>query len=62
MKLDAQALAHQIKPIIMLVVGFVLAILLAGTVAHAARFGIAFLPRMDPMHMASVAVAWWALK
>lgn len=62
MKLDAKALAQQIKSILMLAIGFVLAILLAGTVAHAARLGIAFLPRMDPMHMAYVAVAWWALK
>lgn len=62
MKLDAQALAHQIKSILMLVVGFVLAILLAGTVAHAARFGIAFLPRVEPMSMAYLCVAWWALK
>lgn len=62
MKIDATALANQIRSILMLIVGFVLAILLAGTVAHAARFGIPFLPRMDPMHLAYVCVAYWAIR
>jgi hypothetical protein len=62
MKLDAHALANQVKSLVMLAVGFVLAMLLAGTVAHAARFGIPFLPRMDPMHLAYVCVAYWAIR
>lgn len=62
MKLDAQALAHQIKSILMLVVGFVLAILLAGTVARAAKLGISWGPSVSPMDIAALCVAWWALK
>ena len=62
MKLDAQALANQLRSFLMLAIGFVLAIILAGTVAHAARFGIPFLPRMEPMHLAYICVAYWAIR
>lgn len=58
---DANAIIAQIKSIVMMVVGIVLVILLAGTVARAARIGIP-IPALGAMEMAYVSVAWWALK
>lgn len=58
---DANAIIAQIKSITMLVVGFVLVILLAGTVARAARFGVP-IPSLDPMAMAYIAIAYWAIR
>lgn len=58
----ATTIANQIKSIVMLVVGFVLVLLLAGTVARAARLGIPWLPSLDPMAMAYIAVAYWAIR
>ena len=59
---DATKIANQIRSILMLIVAFVLAILLAGTVARAARLGIPWFPSLDPMHMAYIAIAYWAMK
>ena len=59
---DATAIANQIKSIVMIVVGFVLVLLLAGTVAKAARLGIPWLPSLDPMQMAYICVAYWAIR
>jgi hypothetical protein len=58
---DANAIISQIKSIVMMVVGIVLVILLAGTVARAARIGIP-IPALGAMEMAYVAVAYWAIK
>ena len=59
---DATTIANQIRSILMLVVGFVLALLLAGTVAKAARLGVPWFPALDPMAMAYIAIAYWAMK
>lgn len=59
---DANAIIAQVKSILMLIVGFVLALLLAGTVARAARLGVPWFPSLDPMQMAYLGVAWWAMK
>ena len=59
---DATAIANQIKSIVMIVVGFVLVLLLAGTVAKAARLGVHWLPSLDPMQMAYICVAYWAIR
>lgn len=59
---DATKIANQIRSILMLIVGFVLALLLAGTVARAARLGVPWLPGLDPMAMAYVGVAYWAIR
>jgi hypothetical protein len=59
---DATAIANQIKSIVMIVVGFVLVLLLAGTVAKAARIGVPWLPSLDPMSMAYICVAYWAIR
>jgi hypothetical protein len=58
---DANALISQFRSIVMMVVGLVLIVLLAGTVARAARIGIP-IPALDPMQMAYVAIGYWALK
>jgi len=59
---DVTKFANQIRSILMLIVGFVLALLLAGTVARAARLGIPWLPGLEPMAMAYLAVGYWALR
>ncbi len=59
---DATKIANQIRSILMLIVGFVLALLLAGTVARAARFGVPWFPSLDPTAMAYIAIAYWAMK
>jgi hypothetical protein len=58
---DANALIAQFKSIVMMVVGLVLIVLLAGTVARAARIGIP-VPALDPMQMAYIGIAYWAIK
>lgn len=58
---DATKIANQIRSILMLIVGFVLALLLAGTVARAARLGVP-IPSLDPMAMAYIAIAYWAIR
>lgn len=58
---DVQTIANQIRSILMLIVGFVLALLLAGTVARAAKFGVP-IPALDPMAMAYIAIAYWAIR
>lgn len=58
---DINGTISQIKSIVMMVVGIVLVILLAGTVARAARIGIP-IPALDPMQMAYIGVAYWAIK
>jgi hypothetical protein len=58
---DANALIAQFKSIVMMVVGLVLIVLLAGTVARAARIGIP-VPALDPMQMAYIGIAYWAMK
>jgi hypothetical protein len=62
MKIDAMALANQVRSILMLIVGFVLAILLAGTVARAAKLGVPWLPSLDPQTMGWLGIAWWTTK
>lgn len=59
---DATAIANQIRSILMLIVGFVLALLLAGTVAKAARLGVPWFPSLGPMEMAYLGVAYWAIR
>lgn len=59
---DATAIANQIRSILMLVVGFVLALLLAGTVAKAARLGVPWFPALDPQTMGWLGIAWWTMK
>lgn len=59
---DAQAIANQVKSIVMLIVGFVLVILLAGTTARAARLGLPWLPGLDPQTMGWLGIAWWTMK
>jgi len=59
---DATKIANQIRSILMMIVGFVLALLLAGTVARAARLGVPYLPALDPTGMAYIAIAYWAMK
>lgn len=59
---DITPLINQIKSIVMLIVGIVLVILLAGTTARAARLGINFLPGLDPQTMGWLGIAWWTMK
>jgi hypothetical protein len=59
---DISPLISQARSILMMVVGLVLVILLAGTVARAARLGLPWLPGLDPMQMAYLGVGYWALK
>jgi hypothetical protein len=59
---DATAIANQIRSILMLIVGFVLALLLAGTVARAARLGVPWFPSLDPMQMAYLGIGYWAIR
>jgi hypothetical protein len=58
---DINGTIAQIKSIVMMVVGIVLVILLAGTVARAARIGIP-IPALGAMEMAYIGVAYWAIK
>jgi hypothetical protein len=59
---DITPLINQIKSIVMLIVGIVLVVLLAGTTARAARLGINWLPGLGPMEMAYLGVAYWAIR
>lgn len=59
---DATKIANQIRSILMMIVGFVLALLLAGTVARAAKLGVPWFPSLDPMAMAYIGVAYWAIR
>lgn len=59
---DISPFIAQAKSIVMMVVGIVLVILLAGTTARAARLGINFLPALAPMEMAYICVAYWAIR
>lgn len=60
--MNATAIANQVKSIVMLIVGFVLALLLAGTVAKAARLGVPWFPALDPQTMGWLGIAWWTMK
>lgn len=59
---DITPVLNQIKSIVMLIVGFVLVILLAGTTARAAKLGVPWLPGLDPMAMAYLGVGYWAIR
>ena len=59
---DITPFISQAKSIVMMIVGIVLVILLAGTTARAARLGLPWLPSLDPMQMAYICVAYWAVK
>ncbi len=54
---DATAIANQIRSMLMLIVGFVLALLLAGTVARAAKLGVHWFPSLDPQTMGWLGIA-----
>lgn len=59
---DITPVLNKIKSVLMLIVGFVLVILLAGTTARAARLGLPWLPGLDPMQMAYIGVGYWAIR
>lgn len=56
---DVNALVRQLTDIVTLVLGFVILVLLAGTIARAARIGLPWLPALSPTDMAYIAGAWW---
>lgn len=59
---EVREIALHIKQFVMLIVGFILVILLAGTTARAARLGIPWLPGVDPQTMGWLGIAWWTMK
>lgn len=56
---DMNALVGQLTDIVSRILGLVLLVLLAGTIARAARLGLPWLPALGPADMAYVAGAWW---
>lgn len=56
---DVNALVNQATSIVTLIIGIVILIILAGTVARAARLGIPWLPSMGTTELAYLCGAWW---
>lgn len=59
---DINGTIAQVRSVVMMVVGIVLVILLAGTTARAAKLGLPWLPGLDPMQMAYLGVGYWAIR